>query len=74
MPPKTHSTYACQNVVCFPFSIGQRVRIKAIDQTGIVYTCALSRDGMEFSVKWWDDQARCVDWFQSTELEAAPSE
>lgn len=72
MSPKTHSTYANTNVVRLAFTIGQSVRIKALDDVkGTVYSCVICRDGIEYMVKWFNDNTRLQDWFQGVELEVA---
>lgn len=57
--------------VVLAFAIDQRVRIKDIDLTGIVYGVNISRDGLEYDVRWFSNSNRCSSWFRAAELEAA---
>jgi len=67
-----HSRNAAKNIIVLQFKIGDRVSIKGIEETGTVYSATISRDGIEYCVKWFNDSdTRCADWFQPSELESA---
>jgi hypothetical protein len=70
---EAHAKYAGKNVVCFRWPIGARVRIiDGDDAIGTVYSVTVSKDGIEYSVRWFGDSgARYQDWFQESELESA---
>lgn len=71
MSESTFSANADKHVIYLPFSIGQRVHIKAIEKVAVIYSICISRDGMEFCVKWWNDETRHEAWMRALELEAA---
>lgn len=61
--------YAQQSVVCLAFAIGDRVSIAGIEEKGTVYAACISRDGIEYSVKWFNEHGvRNTDWFRAEEL------
>lgn len=67
-----HAKHAAKNVICLRWAIGTRVRIVGCDEVGTVYSATVSRDGIEYSVKWFNDSGtRFHDWFQESELEPA---
>jgi hypothetical protein len=74
-PPmsETHAKYAAKNIVCLRWAIGTRVRIiDSDDAIGTVYSVTVSKDGIEYSVRWFNDGGgRCQDWFMESELEPA---
>jgi len=48
------------------------VSIDGIEERGFVYSATISRDGIEYCVKWFNDSGtRCADWFQASELTLA---
>jgi hypothetical protein len=66
----SHERCAGQKVVVLRWSIGDRVKIPAAENVcGRVYSVTVSRDGIEYSVKWFNDQGtRFFDWFLASEL------
>lgn len=56
---------------CLPFAIGQKVKIKAIDKAAIIYSACIGIDGIEYRVKWWNDENQSETWLKPSELEAA---
>jgi len=64
--------YAQTNIVALQFKIGDKVSIDGIEERGFVYSATISRDGIEYCVKWFNDSGtRCADWFQASELTLA---
>lgn len=62
---------ADKHVICLPFSVGQRVKIKAIDKSATIYSVCIGIYGMEYRVKWWNDEVQQETWLRPSELEAA---
>lgn len=61
-----------RNIICLRWTIGSCVRIRAIDECGTVYSATVSKDGLEYCVKWFGDGGtRNQDWFLEAELEPA---
>ena len=58
-------------VICVPYAIGQRVKLRDIDKVGRVYSICVSRDGLECRVRWWNDEALMDAWVIPDELDAA---
>lgn len=66
---ESHNRYANQPVIVLKWRIGQRVKIPAADAVGTVYSAVVSRDGIEYSVKYFTgDGIRVCDFFQASEL------
>jgi hypothetical protein len=69
---ETHNRYADQPVIVLKWRIGQRVHIAGADADGYVVSANVSRDGIEYCVRWFNDAGtRSADWFQAPELTAA---
>ena len=60
-----------KQAITIDFSIGDRVVVKDIEAAGIVYAVTISRDGVEYQVKWFSNSDRKSEWFRAEELEAA---
>ena len=60
-----------KQAITIDFSIGDRVVVKDIEAAGIVYAVTISRDGIEYQVKWFSNSDRKSEWFRAEELEAA---
>jgi len=52
------------------FSLGQTVRIAAIDRKGIVRAIQLDTMGLQYFVHYWDNASREQTWCFGSELEA----
>jgi hypothetical protein len=66
---ETHNRYADQAVIVLKYRIGERVNIVGPDATGVVVAANISRDGIEYGVRWFNDAGtRSTDWFQAGEL------
>lgn len=60
------------NIIAYEFAIGQRVRIDAIETTGIVRRILTTTDGIEYLVAYFDDdKVRREEYMVSTELSRA---
>lgn len=58
-----------KNVLAFDYAIGQRVRIDAIDTTGIVKSIVVTAEGTEYSVAYFDDdKVRRQEFLSGAEL------
>ena len=69
---EAHSRNAAKNIIVLQFKIGDQVSIKGIEETGTVYSATISRDGIEYCVKWFNDAGtRGSDWFHPSELSVA---
>lgn len=61
--------YDEQKIVCLQFHIGQRVAISGIEEKGTIYSALISRDGIEYCVKWFNESGvRNSDWFRAEDL------
>lgn len=61
---------AGQNVIAFPFAIGDKVRITDADCIGRVRQLAVSAGGREYQVAYFDDdKVRRLEWVGEDELE-----
>lgn len=54
--------------VDFQYSIGESVKIKAIDMIGRVDSLSLDTNGMTYRVVFWNDGSRCSVWMYDWEL------
>ena len=58
-----------QNVVCFRFSVGQKVTINAIDTPGFVKALLVDSDGKNYNIAYFDDdKVRRTEWLYEAEL------
>lgn len=58
-----------KNVMVFPFAIGQRVNIEAIDTKGIVQSITVTNEGIEYRVAYFDDdKVRRAEWLSESEI------
>lgn len=57
-----------KQTIAIDFSIGDRVMVKDIEATGTVYAVMVSRDGIEYQVKWFSNSDRKSEWFRAAEL------
>lgn len=55
--------------VQFEYSIGDRVRIKAIDMIGQVDAMSQDVAGLQYRVVYWNDGTRHSTWMNDWELE-----
>ncbi len=53
------------------YAIGEKVRILGVNEVGCVYSINVSKDGLEYSVKWFSNCDRKQDWFRGEELTQA---
>jgi hypothetical protein len=58
-------------VILLPYAIGQQVKIRAIDKVGRVYSINVCRDGLEYRVRWWNEEVISDAWMLPDEIEAA---
>lgn len=58
-----------KNVLAFDYAIGQRVRVDAIDTTGIVKSILVTSEGTEYNVAYFDDdKVRRSEYMAGVEL------
>ena len=57
--------------IAVEYAIGDKVCILGVNEIGCVYSINVSKDGMEYSVKWFSNCDRKQDWFRSEELRPA---
>lgn len=70
MTVKTAGSFVGQNVVAFPYAIGDRVRIADADCVGRVKQLSVSAAGREYQVAYYDeDKVRRIEWLSEDELE-----
>lgn len=60
-----------KRLIQIQYSIGDRVVVKDIEATGTVYAVMLSRDGIEYQVKYFVDARRATEWFVEGEIAGA---
>lgn len=54
----------------FAFSIGQTVRVKAVDMSGWIDSLSMDNNGRMYRVVYWNDGARHEVWMYEWEIEA----
>ena len=55
----------------FDFSLKDKVKIRAIDTTGIVNGLMVAVEGKEYRVAYWINGTRHNHWLYSSEIEAS---
>jgi len=61
-----------KNVIAIPYTIGQRVRIDAIDTAGVVKRVTMSSGSTEFQVRYFDDdKVSREEWLEPSEMSKA---
>ncbi len=56
----------------FAHSIGDRVLVKEIQRPGIIKALTIDYLGPQYSVHFWNDGNRRIEWLTESEVEARP--
>lgn len=53
----------------FDYSVGQQVKVKAVEMLGRVDSLSLDNNGKMYRVVYWNDGSRCQVWMYDWEIE-----
>ena len=56
-------------VITFAFTVGQKVRIVALERPGVVRLLRFDGSHCDYFVSWWDEGKRQSEWMPGDELQ-----